>query len=98
MAKRGRPPAEKPPEGRIRVSWDKKNNKPTVDGAAAGMANWLMNEIWVLTSNLQDTHGFDPKTLKFQIDPMPPLEPEKKKAEPAPISTDFLDDNDNVVV
>lgn len=93
MAKQKPTPKPIITEGRIRASWNPKTHMPEVTGCGAGMANWLNNELHTLCAMLQTTHKYDPKTLKFQMDMLPP--PEEKVA-PPPMKP--FDADDEVVI
>ncbi len=71
--------------GRMRAHWEELD--PVVTGAPVGEANSLRNELKMLCAHLCNYHGYDPRTLKFQIDKYPEREPET----PEPVDTSFLD-------
>ena len=85
--------AQKP--DRIRAEWNKKTHMPEVTGCGVGMANWLNTQLHVLCAMLQTTHGYDPKTLKFQMDKAVPIERITK--EPPPMAP-FIEDEDEGAV
>jgi len=71
--------------GRMRAHWEELD--PVVTGAPVGEANYLRNELKMLCAHLCNYHGYDPRTLKFQIDKYP----EREAETPEPVDTSFLD-------
>lgn len=85
------------PAERIRAQWSKKEKRIAVTGCDAGPGHWLAIQLEILCSQLLTTHGYDPLTLKLQIDKLVPSEAIAAE-EPPPINPDFVDDADKLVI
>ncbi len=89
--------AQKIKKTQIGAEWDHINRRPVASGGNSGTRRWLENQLNILVRQMI-IHGYDPSTIKFRMDELPPDDESDSDEQDVPTLDDLLDDDGEIII